>query len=123
VGRQSRTAVEVTVPQASVPIACTLSPDQAGERLAEFRALFAAHLLRLERPAPTRLRLVLAEAAGEDAVRELLTREQGCCAFFDFAVAGRGGELLADLEVPEGAAPALDGFAGIAWWAAPGAAR
>ena len=48
------------MPEPSVPIACTLSPDQADARLAEFHALFAGHLVRLERPAPTRLRLVLA---------------------------------------------------------------
>ncbi len=50
------------MPESSVPIACTLSPDQVDGRLAEFHALFAAHLVRLERPAPTRLRLVLGEA-------------------------------------------------------------
>jgi hypothetical protein len=111
------------VPETSVPIACTLSPDQTGERLAEFQALFAAHLVRLERPAPTRLRLVLAAEAGAEAVRDLLTREQGCCAFIDFGLRAEGGELLADLEVPAEAGPALDGLAGIAWWAAPAAAR
>jgi hypothetical protein len=114
--------VEVTVPEPSVPIACTLSPDQVDGRLAEFHELFAAHLLRLERPAPTHLRLVLAAEAGEEAVRDLLTREQGCCAFLDVTVAAEGGQLVADLEVPAAGAPALDGLAGIAWWAAPAAA-
>jgi len=111
------------MPEPSVPIACTLSPDQADARLAEFHALFAGHLVRLERPAPTRLRLVLAEEAGERAVRDLLAREQQCCAFLEVTVRTGGGELLADLEVPEEAAPGLDGMAGIAWWAAPAAAR
>jgi hypothetical protein len=111
------------VPETSVPIACTLSPDQTEERLTEFHSLFAAHLVRLERPAPTRLRLVLAEQAGEQAVRDLLARERQCCAFLDFTVRAAGGKLLADLEVPAEAGPALDGLAGIAWWAAPAAAR
>jgi hypothetical protein len=111
------------MPESSVPIACTLPPDQVGGRLTEFRALFAAHLVRVERPAPTRARLVLGEAAGEHAVRELLARERRCCAFLDFTVRAEGGQLLADLEVPEAGAPALDGLVGIAWWAAPAAAR
>jgi len=111
------------MPEPSVPIACTLSPDQVEGRLAEFHELFAAHLVRLERPAPTHLRLVLAAEAGEEAVRDLLTRERGCCAFLDFTVRAEGGELLADLQVPAEAAPGLDGMAGIAWWAAPAAAR
>jgi hypothetical protein len=110
------------MPESSVPIACTLSPDQVDGRLAEFHALFAAHLVRLERPAPTRLRLVLGEAAGEHAVRELLAKERQCCAFLDFTVGAEGGRLLADLEVSAGGAPALDGLAGIARRAAPAAA-
>ncbi|HEX6678709.1 MAG TPA: hypothetical protein VF486_27300 [Actinomycetes bacterium] len=110
------------MPEPSVPIACTLPPDQVDGRLAEFHELFAAHLVRVERPAPTRLRLVLGGAAGEHAVRALLDRERQCCAFLDVTVTAEGGQLLADLEVPAAGAPALDGLAGIAWWAAPAAA-
>ncbi len=65
---------------------------------------------------------MLGEAAGEHAVRELLAKERQCCAFLGFTVGAEGGRLLADLEVPAGGAPALDGLAGIARRAAPAAA-
>jgi hypothetical protein len=102
------------------PIACTLSPNDYAGRLADFRRSVFTHLVGLERPEPTRLRLLLATGADPDAVRKLLVREQGCCAFLGFSLtAGKEG-LVADLRVPAGAAPVLDALAGLAEPATPG---
>jgi hypothetical protein len=55
-------------------------------------------------------------------VRELLVREQQCCAFLAFTITPTGGRLVADLRVPAEAAPTLDGMAALAELAAPGVA-
>lgn len=100
--------------ESNVPIVCTLHPNEWGGRLDEWHRLFAAHLGGIERPAPTRLRLILAADAGLERTRELSAREIECCAFMTFTVTPGGGRLLVDVEVPAEAAPTLDGLAGIA---------
>ena len=102
------------------PIACTLPPDELGGRLDDFTRHLFAHLRRMERPEPTRLRLVLGGDADPEAVRELLVREQGCCAFLGFSLTAGEEGLVADLRVPAGAAPVLDALAGLAEPATPG---
>jgi hypothetical protein len=105
------------------PIACTLHPNDYAGRLADFRLGVFAHLTGMERPEPSRLRLLLDGSADPGAVRELLVREQGCCAFLGFTLTAGDGRLVADLEVPAEAAPALDGMAKLAELASPGTAR
>jgi hypothetical protein len=109
--------------ESTVPIVCTLHPNEWGGRLDEWHRLFAAHLDGIERPAPTRLRLLLAADAGLERMRELAAREMECCAFMTFTVTAAGGRLLVDAEVPAEAAPTLDGLAGIAERAAQRVAR
>jgi hypothetical protein len=81
------------------------------------------HLVEMERPAPTRLRLTLDEGADPGRVQELLVREQGCCAFLSFTLLPTTDRLVVDLEVPTQAAPTLDALAMLADLAAPGSAR
>ena len=85
-----------------VPSSCTLPTPQQPLRVAEFDALFAASLRRVERLAPACLRLVLAETGGVRATAEDLTaRETACCSFFTFTVTvGDEAELFLDAEVP-----------------------
>jgi hypothetical protein len=101
------------------PIACTLSPNDYAGRLDEFRQGVFAHLTGIERPDPARLRLLLDGSADPAAVRELLVREQGCCAFLGFTLTQGDGRLVADLEVPAEAAPTLDAMARLAELSAP----
>jgi hypothetical protein len=126
--------MEVAMSQASVPIhslapapdgpiACTLHPSEYVGRLEDFRQGVFTHLVGMERPEPSRLRLILAGDTDPEAVRELLIREQGCCAFMSFTITHSPGKLEADLEVPAEAAPALDGLVSLAKLAAPGVAR
>ena len=105
------------------PVVCTLPLGDVGGRLRDFRDGVFRHLRAMERPRPTRLRLVLAEEAGVEGVRELLVREQRCCGFLAFTIRSREGRVLVDLEVREAAAAALDGLAQLAALAAPEAAR
>jgi hypothetical protein len=114
---------EVAMSEPGVPIVCTLHPNQMGGRLEEWHRLFADHLGGIERPAPTRLRLILAADAGLQRTRDLAAREMECCAFMTFTVTPTDGRLLVDAEVPAEAAPTLDGLAGLAERAARTPAR
>ena len=96
------------------PVVCTLPVDQFAGRLDAFRREVSGHLQAMERPAPARLRLVLAAGADPERVRALLVREQACCGFLAFTLTPSEGGLLVVLEVREEAAGALDGFAWLA---------
>jgi hypothetical protein len=120
---QASVPIHSPAPEPGGPIACTLHPNEYAGRLEDFRQGVFAHLVGMERPEPTRLRLLLAGDADPEAVRELLVREQGCCAFMSFTITASGGQLAADLEVPAEAAPALDGMISLAELATSGVAR
>jgi hypothetical protein len=120
---QVSVSIHGPAPAPDGPIACTLHPNEYAGRLEDFRVGVFAYLVGMERPEPTRLRLILAGDTDPEAVRELLVREQGCCAFMSFTISPRQGELEADLEVPAGAGPALDGLVALAELAAPELAR
>ena len=98
------------------PLVCTLPVDQFAGRLDAFRREVSSHLRSIERPVPSRLRLVLGAGADPGRVRALLVREQACCGFLAFTITPAEDGLLVDLEVREDAPGALDGFA---WLAAP----
>jgi hypothetical protein len=81
------------------PDACTLPTAERPLRVAEFDTLFAA-VRSLERPDPTRLRLILADAPGRaELVRDLAARESACCSFFTFRLTA-GDPLRLDISVP-----------------------
>jgi hypothetical protein len=116
----SNLPIHSPAPAPDGPIVCTLHPNDFAGRLEDFRQGVFGHLRRMERPEPTRLRLVLAEAAGLETVQDLLIREQQCCAFLAFTIIAFEGQLIADLEVPAEAAAALDGLAQLARLATAG---
>lgn len=120
---QTSVPIHSPAPVPDGPIACTLHPNEYAGRLQDFRQGVFTHLVGMERPEPSRLRLILTDAADPEAVRELLTREQGCCAFMSFTITPGVGRLVADLEVPAEAGPALDGLVALAELAAPQVAR
>jgi hypothetical protein len=96
-----------------------LHPNEYAGRLDNFRGGVFDHLVEMERPEPTRLRLTLTSDADSEAVRALLVREQGCCAFMSFTLTPGVDRLVVDLEVPTEAAPTLDALAMLAEPAAP----
>ncbi|WP_433755158.1 hypothetical protein [Nocardia sp. CA-135398] len=94
-----------------VPDACTLPTAEQPLRMAEFTDLFAAALHRIERIAPTRVRLELA-ATHETTARDLAARESSCCGFFDFSFIAAGQDVIAmDIEVPASRIAVLDALA------------
>lgn len=94
-----------------VPDACTLPTAKQPLRVAEFTDLFAAALRRVERVAPTRLRLELA-ATHEDTARDLAARESSCCGFFDFDFAAASPDAIAmHIEVPANRVDVLEALA------------
>jgi hypothetical protein len=106
--------------KSSIPIVCTLSPNETGPRLEEFDTLFANHLRELTRPSPRKALFVFQHADEiEEATRGLFAREHECCGFFDFVVQRQGAELIVRAEVPVGAEASLDELAAIAHRAAP----
>ncbi|MEV4125258.1 hypothetical protein [Nocardia sp. NPDC049707] len=94
-----------------VPDACTLPTAEQPLRVAEFTDLFAAALRRVERIAPTRVRLIFA-TTHEGEARELAARESSCCGFFNFSFTTAGPDAMAmDIEVPAGRITTLDALA------------
>jgi hypothetical protein len=85
---------------------CTLDAALS-ERGDEFRELFARTLRRVERHDARSARLIL-DVACEANTRDLLAREQGCCAFFDFTVAVIDEALVVEVRVPADSEAALD---------------
>jgi hypothetical protein len=119
---QTSVPIHSPAPAPDGPIACTLPLNEYAGRLEDWRQSVFSRLVGMERPEPTRLRLVLAGDTDPEAVRDLLVREQGCCAFLSFTLTLGEGQLLADLQVPAEAAPTVDAMVGLAELAAPGVA-
>src|SRR3954452_10977480 len=88
-----------------IPDACTLPTVERPMRLAEFDALFATALRRVDTVGAAHARMWMTGPAGLMAtVRDLTARETQCCSFFTFTVtpepAGEGTALTLDVEVP-----------------------
>lgn len=91
-----------------IPIACTLTVDQAVDRGGEWQAFLADRVTDVERTAgAARLRLT----GGDEsllAAADLAEREKGCCAFFTFSIELDGGARWLRVEAPAEAEPILD---------------
>jgi len=116
---QTSIPIHSPAPAPDGPFACTLHPNDYAGRLEDFRQGVFAHLVGMQRPEPARLRLLLDAEADPEAVRALLVHEQGCCAFLSFTLTSDDERLVADLQVPAEAGPALDGLVALAELAAP----
>jgi hypothetical protein len=88
------------------PIACTLNPGDFKDRLAWIADLTRDSLLDHERRGLV-LRLRYAPAAAE-RVRELVRREQHCCAFLSFDLEEAPNEIRLTVTAPEDARDAAD---------------
>lgn len=88
------------------PIACTLGSGDFQRRLAWIAEL-NRDALRSRRRDGLRLELSYAPEA-LDRVREMVAREQDCCAFLTFELHPEGDSLRLVIEAPAGARGALD---------------
>jgi hypothetical protein len=103
---------EMSSGPAWVPSACTLPTAQQPLRVADFDALLADAVQRIEHPQPTRLHLDLEpspQTAGRAA--ELAMAETACCSFFTFTLTASEGGLALDITVPERHAAVLQALA------------
>lgn len=92
-----------------VPSSCTLPTIEQPLRVAEFDALFSERLAGSSRPDRLRLEMLLTGGPGvEDAVRDLMARESGCCPFFTFTVSPGPEQIRLDVEVDRAHEAVLD---------------
>jgi hypothetical protein len=95
------------------PIACTLTPGQMKERMAEYRALGRDGLLavdRAERRATLRFRR---DPDVRRRVDELVANESRCCAFLDYRVDEGPDAIALVITAPEGGEAVLGDLAGV----------
>jgi MerR family copper efflux transcriptional regulator len=93
---------------ARVPIACTLSVDDAAARGKEWRRFVAGSAVDIERRG-TSARLRLRD--GDEALlgaADLARREKACCAFFEFRLTLLPEGIWLEVDGPAEAAPVLD---------------
>ncbi len=98
------------------PDACTLPTVEQPLRMAEFDALFADNVVRVERPNPTSVLMHLQGAPTlADHVRDLTNRETACCSFFSFAITQSAhnvpGALRLEIGVPASRSDVLQALA------------
>lgn len=96
-----------------IPIACTLTGGELGERLASWASLLLAPRSVTRRDGE--LRLVFDVAVGEAALGELVAAEAACCRFVDWQLISAGDELVVVITGPDdGVAAAVDVLPGVA---------
>jgi hypothetical protein len=88
------------------PIACTLDVGDFKERTAHIRDLARRALRHASRTDLTLTLTYEPEALAE--VRELVRKEQTCCAFLDFDLRSNSGSVLLTITAPKTAADAAD---------------
>jgi hypothetical protein len=94
-----------------VPIACTLSPEDAADRVEEWRSALVTTVTRIARLAPARAELRLVGEPGDIAMLVNLTqREKACCELFGFAFEVASDAVTLVVSVPNDAVEVLDGF-------------
>ena len=91
-----------------IPIACTLTPESAADRVEEWRAFFANWIEAAEKGSgELRLRLNRSESALVLAA-DLAEREKACCGFFEFSIELQPEARWLVVRVPDDAAGVLD---------------
>lgn len=88
------------------PIACTLDAGDFKERAASIRDL-ARRSLRHSSRTPLTLSLTY-EPKALDEVRDLVTKEQTCCAFLDFELSSDASSVVLIITAPDSAAASAD---------------
>jgi DNA-binding transcriptional MerR regulator len=93
------------------PIACTLDAEEMPGRLAAWQGVAAEAAGR--EPIDGGVRLRFEPVAGLAArLADLAEKEQGCCAFFDFAVRVSPAGVALEVRAPEGAAELVTALVG-----------
>ena len=97
-----------------IPVACTLTADDAAARVDEWRAFMAGRVEAAERSElAVRLRLRPDDETLTIAA-DLAAREKECCAFFAFTIEIEPGARWLRIEAPADAQAVLDGLVAVA---------
>lgn len=95
----------------SPPIACSLEPGSARERMARWQALADRALQDSARTNDGAWQRYRSEPSVERELDELVALEARCCPFLSFGLRRHAGGLELDVRGPADAAPILDAFA------------
>lgn len=95
-----------TASKENEPIACTLGASDFKERVESIRDLARRSLRHISRT-PLRLSLTYAPEA-IDEVRDLVRKEQTCCAFLSFDLENNSTSVILTITAPQSAAEAAD---------------
>ena len=87
------------------PVACTLDASDVPARVAEWRDALGSVTGR--EVIPGGLRLLLTPDAPAERITTLMVAEQGCCAFFRFALTVDQRGLALEVTAPADAAPVV----------------
>jgi hypothetical protein len=82
-----------------IPIACSLTAEEAPDRIAEWQGVLAAATAREATPDGFRLHFAR-DAAIAARLADLAAREVDCCAFFDFTVTITNEALVLGVVAP-----------------------
>ena len=99
---------------ATVPIACTLTPDAAADRMAEWRTFLSTMVTRVDRVTNQATLTLLRGSDPLLVATDLAEREKACCRFFRFSVEMDGLETRLLVGVPPEAEPILSGLLSLA---------
>lgn len=105
------TKTDVETPGARVPIACTLTNNDAAKQLLEWVDLQhrCSEVVAIE----SGVRMTLPESLTDD-IADLVRREAACCAFLTIETSVIGGVLTLDISSPNpDALPVISALAGI----------
>ena len=98
-----------------IPIACTLTTEDAAVRVEEWRAFFTTHTHEVRALSATEMAVRLGDDdASLLAAADLARREQSCCNFFSFAIEIAPAARWLRVSVPADAAPVLEDFSALA---------
>jgi L-amino acid N-acyltransferase YncA len=113
--RQPEPATEPDPNRRVIPIACTLEDQQAETRLNDWRQTLTPLVIRVERPEPGQLRLIVRDdPAGIATLVGLAQAEMACCPFFNFTLDIDSETVALVVEVPTDTQAVLDDFARLA---------
>jgi hypothetical protein len=94
-----------------VPIACTLTAEDATQRVQEWRLFLNGSVDAAVRETDTQLRLRLKSPRRDLLVAvDLAQREKACCGFFQFSLIVDSDTCWLVIGVPQEATAALSGF-------------
>jgi hypothetical protein len=97
-----------------IPIACSLTPEDASDRIEEWRRFLLASVSAAERPSESQLRLRLSPSPDVlVAAIALAQSEKVCCPFFEFSIDVQTDACWLVVGVPTDATGILADFVGL----------